>query len=278
MAQDLYTNKSLSDNEITNNGYNKVLVDAECTHDGSVKHIQKFEHWGWRIIQRRVLDAERTDDLHVLQLVTWYGKSICISCNFMESGKPLVIEVEVAPPKAGEVRLKILFTSLSHIDVYFWDAKGQTPLFPRIFGHEAAGVRSRRRCDSSATRRPCPPCVHRGVWQMHSFEYNVAYAGCVAKINPAAPFDKVYVLSCGICTGMGATVYVAKPKPGSSIAILGLGVVGLAAAEGATILAKKFGVNEFVNPKDHDKPIQQGWGLVVLVGVPSKDDAFKTAP
>jgi len=42
-------------------------VDAECTHDGSIKHIQKFEHWGWRTLQRRVLDAERTDDLHALQ-------------------------------------------------------------------------------------------------------------------------------------------------------------------------------------------------------------------
>ncbi|ESW28164.1 hypothetical protein PHAVU_003G264100 [Phaseolus vulgaris] len=60
--------KTLSDNEIANNGYDKVLVDAECTHDGSIKHIQKFEHWGWRTFQRRVLDAERTDDLHSLQL------------------------------------------------------------------------------------------------------------------------------------------------------------------------------------------------------------------
>ena len=41
-----------------------------------------------------------------------------------EANKPLVIEeVEVAPPQAGEVRLKILFTSLCHTDVYFWEAK-----------------------------------------------------------------------------------------------------------------------------------------------------------
>ncbi|KAK7376113.1 hypothetical protein VNO78_34966 [Psophocarpus tetragonolobus] len=60
--------KTLSDSEIANHGYDKVLVDAECTHDGSVKHIQKFEHWGWRTLQHRVLDAERTDDLHTLQL------------------------------------------------------------------------------------------------------------------------------------------------------------------------------------------------------------------
>ncbi|CAL0313114.1 unnamed protein product [Lupinus luteus] len=60
--------KTASDIEIASLGYDKVLVDAECTHDGSVKHIQKFEHWGWRTLDRRVLDAERTDHLHVLQL------------------------------------------------------------------------------------------------------------------------------------------------------------------------------------------------------------------
>ncbi|XP_039012371.1 uncharacterized protein LOC120141624 [Hibiscus syriacus] len=45
-----------------------LCAAPECTHDGSVKHIQKFEHWGWRTLQRRVLDAERTDSLTVLQL------------------------------------------------------------------------------------------------------------------------------------------------------------------------------------------------------------------
>ncbi|XP_074348454.1 uncharacterized protein LOC141687167 isoform X4 [Apium graveolens] len=47
----------------------KVLVDAECTHDGSIKHIQKFENWGWTTLQRRVLNAERIDNLNVLQLL-----------------------------------------------------------------------------------------------------------------------------------------------------------------------------------------------------------------
>ncbi|KAI7724863.1 hypothetical protein M8C21_006977, partial [Ambrosia artemisiifolia] len=59
--------KSVSSHEISQYGYDKVLVDAECTHDGSIKHIQKFENWGWTTLERRVLDAERTDDLAVLQ-------------------------------------------------------------------------------------------------------------------------------------------------------------------------------------------------------------------
>ncbi|KAK4420918.1 Multisite-specific tRNA:(cytosine-C(5))-methyltransferase trm4b [Sesamum alatum] len=60
--------RTFNDVEISQFGYDKVLVDAECTHDGSIKHIQKFEQWGWTTLSRRVLDAERTDALAVLQL------------------------------------------------------------------------------------------------------------------------------------------------------------------------------------------------------------------
>ncbi|KAL8506391.1 hypothetical protein ACS0TY_017320 [Phlomoides rotata] len=64
--RDLFRN--INDLELSEFGYDKVLVDAECTHDGSIKHIQKFEQWGWKTLSRRVLDAERTDELTVLQL------------------------------------------------------------------------------------------------------------------------------------------------------------------------------------------------------------------
>ncbi|KAG7539551.1 S-adenosyl-L-methionine-dependent methyltransferase [Arabidopsis suecica] len=61
--------RSLDQDDYAYCGYDKVLVDAECTHDGSIKHIQKFEQWGWTTLERRVLDAERTDrNLSALQL------------------------------------------------------------------------------------------------------------------------------------------------------------------------------------------------------------------
>ncbi|KAI3974607.1 hypothetical protein MKX01_000119 [Papaver californicum] len=292
-----------------------------------------------------------------------------------EAGKPLVIEeVEVAPPQDMEVRIKILFTSLCHTDVYFWEAKGQTPVFPRIFGHEAGGIvesvgkgvtdmqpvdqvllvftgecKECRHCKSEE-RNMCDLLrinTDRGVMlndrksrfsingkPIYNFvgcstfsEYTVCHVGCVAKINHEAPLDKVCILSCGVSTGLGAALNVAKPKKGSTVALFGLGVVGLGACEGARISrasriigvdlnasrfheAKKFGCTEFVNPKDHSKPVQEviaemtdggvdrsiectgsiqamisafecvhdGWGVAVLVGVPNKDDAFKTHP
>ncbi|KAK7261662.1 hypothetical protein RIF29_27978 [Crotalaria pallida] len=298
----------------------------------------------------------------------------CKAAVAWEAGKPLVIEeVEVAPPQAGEVRLKIIYTSLCHSDVYYWEnGKGRNLLFPRILGHEAAGI-VESIGEGVTHLKPgdhalpvftgecgeCPHCkseesnlcetlrvnTDRGVMLSDGqsrfsingkpifhfvgtstfSEYTVVHAKCVAKINPAAPLDKVCVLSCGFCTGLGATLNVAKPKPGSSVAVFGLGAVGLAAAEGARLSgasriigvdlisskfeqAKKFGVTEFVNPKDHDKPVQQvivemtnggvdralecsgnieaaiaafesvhdGWGVAVIVGLPKNDDVFKT--
>ncbi|KAG7989780.1 hypothetical protein I3843_03G254900 [Carya illinoinensis] len=65
----------------------------------------------------------------------------CKAAVAWEPNKPLVIEdVQVAPPQAGEVRIKILFTALCHTDAYTWSGKDPEGLFPCILGHEAAGI------------------------------------------------------------------------------------------------------------------------------------------
>ncbi|KAJ1635102.1 S-adenosyl-L-methionine-dependent methyltransferase [Pavlovales sp. CCMP2436] len=48
-------------------GYDRVLVDAECTHDGSVKHLSKFAAWGWETFEKRFLEPERLASLESLQ-------------------------------------------------------------------------------------------------------------------------------------------------------------------------------------------------------------------
>lgn len=106
-------------------------------------------------------------------------------------------------------------------------------------------------------------------------EYTVCVAFALAVVDPVASLDKVCLLGCGITTGWGAVVKTAKIEPGASVAVFGLGGVGLSAVQGAKYskagriigidinpakfeLAKKFGATEFVNPKDYpDKPIQQ---------------------
>lgn len=53
-------------------------MDAECTHDGSIRHIQKFEHWGWESLDQRVLNAERTDNLTTLQVIDLLFYYLCV--------------------------------------------------------------------------------------------------------------------------------------------------------------------------------------------------------
>ncbi|XP_041668684.1 alcohol dehydrogenase 1-like [Cheilinus undulatus] len=105
-------------------------------------------------------------------------------------------------------------------------------------------------------------------------EYTVVRELAVAKIDPAAPLDKVCLIGCGICTGYGAAVNTAKVEPGSTCAVFGLGAVGLAAVMGCQAAgakriiavdvnpdkfekAKILGATDFLNPKDHSKPISQ---------------------
>jgi S-(hydroxymethyl)glutathione dehydrogenase/alcohol dehydrogenase len=104
-------------------------------------------------------------------------------------------------------------------------------------------------------------------------EYTVVPEISIAKINPAAPLEKVCLLGCGITTGIGAVLNTAKVEEGATVAIFGLGGVGLSAIQGAVManagriiavdinaskfeLAKQLGATDCVNPKDHDAPIQ----------------------
>ncbi|MDO4636779.1 MAG: S-(hydroxymethyl)glutathione dehydrogenase/class III alcohol dehydrogenase [Lautropia sp.] len=115
-------------------------------------------------------------------------------------------------------------------------------------------------------------------------EYTVVAEVSLAKINPAANPEQVCLLGCGVTTGIGAVHNTAKVQPGDSVAVFGLGGIGLAVIQGARqanagqiiaidtnpekfALARQFGATECLNPNDFDKPIQQvlidmsGWGI-----------------
>ena len=104
-------------------------------------------------------------------------------------------------------------------------------------------------------------------------EYTVLPEISLAKINKAAPLDKVCLLGCGVTTGIGAVLNTAKVEPGSTVAIFGLGGIGLSAIQGAVIanaeriiaidinedkfeFAKQLGATDCINPKHFDQPIQ----------------------
>ncbi|KAK6948013.1 Alcohol dehydrogenase-like, C-terminal [Dillenia turbinata] len=98
-------------------------------------------------------------------------------------------------------------------------------------------------------------------------EYTVLDSACVVKIDSDAPLKKMTLLSCGVSTGVGAVWNTAKVQSGSTVAIFGLGAVGLAVAEAARgrgaskiigvdinpnkfIKGKAMGITDFINPKE----------------------------
>ncbi|XP_074647184.1 alcohol dehydrogenase class-3-like [Tubulanus polymorphus] len=303
------------------------------------------------------------------------GKPIqCKAAVAWAAKEPLVIEtVEVAPPKKGEVRIKILATGVCHTDAYTLGGSDPEGLFPVILGHEGGGIVESigegvtsvkpgdhvvplyipqcyecKFCKSPKTnlcssirstqgKGVMPDGTSRftckGKTLFHFMgtstfsEYTVVAEISVAKVAEDAPLDKVCLLGCGISTGYGAALKTAKVEKDSICAIWGLGAVGLAVAMGCQAagakriigidintdkfeLGKKFGCNEFINPKDHDKPIQQvlvemtdggcdytfecignihtmraaleschkGWGESVIIGVAAAGQEISTRP
>lgn len=105
-------------------------------------------------------------------------------------------------------------------------------------------------------------------------EYTVLPEISLAKVNADAPLEEVCLLGCGVTTGMGAVLNTAKVQKGDTVAIFGLGGIGLSAIIGATMvgasriigvdineskfdLAKQLGATDCINPQHYDKPIQE---------------------
>jgi S-(hydroxymethyl)glutathione dehydrogenase/alcohol dehydrogenase len=104
-------------------------------------------------------------------------------------------------------------------------------------------------------------------------EYSVLPEIAIAKINKAAPLEKVCLLGCGITTGIGAVLNTAKAEPGSTKVVFGLGGIGHSVIQGAVMakagrivcvdinedkfeMARMLGATDCLNPKNYDQPIQ----------------------
>ncbi|MCI1437352.1 MAG: S-(hydroxymethyl)glutathione dehydrogenase/class III alcohol dehydrogenase [Acetobacter indonesiensis] len=159
--------------------------------------------------------------------------------------------------------------------------------------------------------------------------YTVLPEIALAKIRPDAPFDKVCYIGCGVTTGIGAVLFTAKVEPGSTVAVFGLGGIGLNVIQGAKMvgadriigidinpdreaIARKFGMTDFVNPKDLGpngdivghlielteggadytfecvgnptlmrqalESAHRGWGVSTIIGVASAGQEISTRP
>jgi S-(hydroxymethyl)glutathione dehydrogenase / alcohol dehydrogenase len=116
--------------------------------------------------------------------------------------------------------------------------------------------------------------IHHYMGTSTFSEYTVLPEISLAKINPKAPFDKVCLLGCGITTGVGAVLNTAKVEPGATVAVFGLGGIGLSVVQGAVMakasriiavdineskfeLAQQMGATDCLNPKTITGSIQE---------------------
>jgi S-(hydroxymethyl)glutathione dehydrogenase / alcohol dehydrogenase len=237
-----------------------------------------------------------------------------------EPGKPLqVVEIDVEPPRAGEVLVRITHTGVCHTDAFTLSGDDPEGVFPSVLGHEGGGIveavgdgvtsvrvgdhviplytaecRECKFCRSGKTnlcqavratqgKGLMPDGTTRFSYQgqpLHHYmgcstfsEYTVVPEISLAVIDRDADLGKVCLLGCGVTTGIGAVHNSAKVKAGDSVAVFGLGGIGLAVVQGARQagagriigvdtnpakfdLARSMGATDCVNPKDFDKPIQ----------------------
>lgn len=245
-----------------------------------------------------------------------------------EAARPLQIEaVEVAPPRAGEVLVRIVASGVCHTDEFTLSGDDPEGIFPAILGHEGAGVVEEigdgvksvavgdhviplyvpecgecKFCASNRTnlcqairatqgRGVMPDGTTRfrsGGREVHHFmgtstfcNYTVLPEIAIAKINKAAPLDKVCLLACGVTTGIGAVLNTAKVRAGATVAVFGLGGVGLSAIQGAVMaragrilavdinpdkfaMARALGATDCVNPGELSAPVAEA--IVEMTG------------
>jgi S-(hydroxymethyl)glutathione dehydrogenase/alcohol dehydrogenase len=98
-------------------------------------------------------------------------------------------------------------------------------------------------------------------------EYTVVPENTVAKVRDDAPFDPICYIGCGATTGLGTVLFAAKVEKGATVAVFGLGGIGLNVVQGAKLagagkiigvdtnpgkeaIARKFGMTDFVNAKE----------------------------
>ncbi len=157
--------------------------------------------------------------------------------------------------------------------------------------------------------------------------YTVLPEIAVAKIREDAPFEKVCYIGCGVTTGIGAVINTAKVEPGARVVVFGLGGIGLNVIQGARMvgasqivgvdinpsrreLAEKFGMTDFVNPREVEGDLvpylvdltkggadysfecignvnvmrqaleccHKGWGVSVIIGVAAAGEEIRTRP
>jgi Zn-dependent alcohol dehydrogenase len=189
--------------------------------------------------------------------------------------QPLVVEeVELGPPRPDEVLVRVVAAAICHSDIHAINGEWGG-ILPVVVGHEAAGIveavgeavtrvrvgdpvvvsllRSCGVCLGCTTGAPhmcegeyrlntdSPLRNKAGVSLRHGIrtaafaERTVVHQTQLVVAPSDLPLDSAALLACGVITGLGAVVNTAKVRPGQSVAVIGVGGVGINSVQGARL-------------------------------------------
>ena len=233
-------------------------------------------------------------------------------------------ELRIEDPGPGEVLVRILASGVCHTDLHF--QQGHIGTLPVLMGHEGAGIVEAVGPGVTqpvvgdyvvlAWRAPCGQCRYCRIGKLHlcaaslnavprqhtpagdvmptimglgTFaDSTVVAASQAVPVPREVPPEQACLIGCGVMTGVGAALYTASVRPGSSVAVFGSGAVGTSVIQGARLAragriiavdvaanklewARTFGATDTVNARDGD-PVQQIKELTGGLGV---DYAFE---
>jgi S-(hydroxymethyl)glutathione dehydrogenase / alcohol dehydrogenase len=207
-------------------------------------------------------------------------------------------ELTLADPGPGQVRLKLVTTGLCHSDLHVIDGKnasffpivlgheglgeveelgeGVTDLAvgDRVLTYLVADCGVCEFCLSGRTNL-CAQMHSRWMPEASPFsldgkrvgsfmgigsfaERTVMHADQLVKISPEAPVDQTCCIACGVTTGLGAALISARVTPGTSVAVIGAGGVGLSALQGAKLAGASRIVSIDRNPARREVALSMG--------------------
>lgn len=212
------------------------------------------------------------------------GKAVVLE----EPGTPAVlVDTIVEDPGPGEVLVRIVASGVCHTDLTVKNLDGNGMRFPIVLGHEGAGIVEKigegvaglapgdpvviayrapcdrcpaclrgdpRRCYMALRPKPrihrksdgavCSQVLRCGTFATHT----VVHSKAAIKMPSSMPLDRACLIACGVITGVGATMNTTPVFPGSRVAVIGCGGVGLSVIQGAKLMHARQIIAVDVNP------------------------------
>jgi len=210
----------------------------------------------------------------------------------VELNTPLVVdEIEIPPLDCGQVLVQIHCSGICGAQLgEIAGVKGPDKFLPHLLGHEGGGIVLETGPGVSHVKKGDPVVLHwrkgAGIqakpaqyqwkgrtvnsgWVTTFSEYSVVSENRVTPVGADIPFEIAALMGCAVTTGLGLINNDAQVKIGQSVAVLGVGGVGLNVVQGAAMagadpiiaidlydhklnLARKFGATHVINSKQAD--------------------------